>query len=185
MVQKTDKVFCLVTGSKKKISVMYTSEKNHDKLEQMTQFIHVRDFRVNYNRYFSKTVTACMLHQYKDKNYFYFLNIDFIRKLYPEAADDMKYILKYLDLHWNNNYHRRSYGNKPDDFYASSWEIALRHKLYDHEAVAIFRRTQEFIGVAKELEMLKVEKTTIVPAAIDVAKKLLNYEIKNLRVKRY
>lgn len=187
--EELDKIFTFVVGSSKNIKVMYTASKNHKQLEELQNFMHLDKFKVNYNRYFSKTVTAYMFNQFIDKNSFYFRNTKFIGQLFPEMEADMDYMTSYISAHWNNKYDRRSYGNEPDAFYASCWDIAVQNKLYDHAAVAVFRRVWNFIDVAGELEMLRTVNdrysTEIMPAAIEVAKKLLNYEIKKLKVKRY
>lgn len=186
--EELDRVFTLVVGSKKNIKVMYTANKNHKQLEELENFMHLDKFKINYNRYFSKAVTAYMFNQFKDKNSFYFTNTKFIGQLYPEMEIDMDYITSYVSTHWNNNYSRKSYGNAPDAFYASCWDIAVQNKLYDHAAIAVFRRVWSFIDIAGELEMFRTinrYSSELMPAAITVAKKLLNHEVKKLKVKRY
>lgn len=188
--KELDKIFTFVAGSSKNIKVMYTTSKNYKQLEELQNFMHLDKFKVNYNRYFSKTVTAYMFNQFINKNSFYFCNTKFIGHLYPEMEADMDYMTSYISAHWNNNYSRRGYyGNELDAFYASCWDVAVQNKLYDHVAIAVFKRVWNFIDVAGQLEMLRTVNdgygTEIIPAAIEVAKKLLGYEVKKLKVKRY
>lgn len=175
-----DKVFMLVR-KRPNITVMYTAESNHEILEELDMFTHVSKFDTVYNRYFAQTVTAYMFTQYVKEQLFFFDNKEFIVQLKESVVKDMVYMEEYVSKHWNSGSRRYyGYGREPDEFFEACWHIAKENKLYDHEAVAVFKRVWDFVDKASPLKLLKTDgKNVIDPEAIHLARKAVTSFVDN------